>query len=247
MHTLLPFKLPLSKHCKIRYEGIKNSFEVVTEFDRLKVEWLFPRCPSAAWGAAVPASLVPSGCWELTAEECRKVVFRRKVGSKHNGRKQGGPDIALCRCCQWSLPVCTCGGAPCSSAWTRVLGCLLFLAWMGMLLQGIGPWNLLLPFACYSSFWHPFDKRSNSISCTGKFCFALYGFWVISALLFYHCAPLVHIVTAALMGLCISHCYQRLSPVWFNVRNDSVRLNAKICFCFFASFVPFFPPTVCIV
>lgn len=48
MHTTPPFKLPLSKLCKIRYEGIKNSFEVTTEFDRLKVEWLLPRCPSAA-------------------------------------------------------------------------------------------------------------------------------------------------------------------------------------------------------
>lgn len=48
MHTMPLFKLPLSKLCKIRYEGIKNSFEVTTEFDRLKVEWLLPRCPSAA-------------------------------------------------------------------------------------------------------------------------------------------------------------------------------------------------------
>lgn len=81
MHTLLPFKLLLSKHCKIRYEGIKNSFEVMTEFDRLKVEWLFPKCPSAAWAVAVPASLVPSlgaGNWQ-----------QRSVGRLSSGGRLG--------------------------------------------------------------------------------------------------------------------------------------------------------------
>lgn len=81
-----------------------------------------------------------------------------------------------------------------------------------------------------------------SLTCDYSIWFYMASECLIStSLLFWHCAFLVNTVTTAIMYPCISHSYQKLDPVWFNVRNYSVRLNAKICFFFSLPFVSFSP------
>lgn len=189
-----------------------------------------------------------SGRWVLTAEEYRRIVFRRKVESSTMAESRVG--------LTWLWAGAANG--PCWCTHVVVLHAALL---------GHGYWDVCyfwLEQACcfqglvFRIYFHllPAVVLSGvllinvamvSLAQENFVLLCMFSERVISALLFYCRVPLVNTVTAALMGPCISYCYQRLGPVSFHVRNDSVRLNAKICFCFFASFVPFFPPTVCIV